>query len=153
MTIFKGFYVAVQENGHYPNTKYDGIYTPVGLSSNIAIKKSIYTKLSYPYSNCTTDTNTNYPEKYNREDCYEQCLQNKFIIPYCNCADPSIQYAYFIKDHPICFNQTSINCVFYVRKVFETTSLSKNCDKDCPMECNKTVYSMYLSSLSNYPTK
>lgn len=50
-----GFYVGVNNNSESIMTDYVGNIIPVGSSTWIAIRKEVYSKLEYPYSNCTRD--------------------------------------------------------------------------------------------------
>lgn len=50
-----GFYVGVNNNSESIMTDYVGNIIPVGSSTLIGVRKEVYSKLEYPYSNCTRD--------------------------------------------------------------------------------------------------
>src|SRR5690606_36628000 len=101
-TIKSGVIVAIHQRGLLPLLKYDGITLTTGRASNVAISKRVYQKLPGPYSSCRADPATPQPydsdyykitvnvSLYYQNLCFEICLQYKYIIPMCNCSDPSI---------------------------------------------------------------
>ena len=91
----------VHNRGELPLFKNEGIDIQSGTATNIVISKSKYSKYDPPYSNCRRDVATILStdsdifketlkvSKYRQKLCYEICMQKLYIIPKCNCADPS----------------------------------------------------------------
>lgn len=101
-TYKRGVVVAVHNRTRMPQLKYEGINVKTGSETNVAFKKTFYSKLPNPYSSCRKDIDTVLTSdstffkhtasitRYSQRLCYEICLQNLYIIPNCGCADPSI---------------------------------------------------------------
>ncbi len=143
-------------NSNKPLTKYEGIEISPGLSSNIGISRTFYSKLSSPYGDCRNDIETpsdsdsDYYKytilmgRYTRNNCYEICFQYKFAIGKCNCSDPSVNSN--VNNATVC-GQKERQCLLNERNSFSTS----NCDSECPEACERVEYSLKLST-SSYPT-
>ncbi len=157
-TISKGFYLAVTNNSHKPNIKYEGIEISTGLVNNIGISRTFYKKLSSPYGNCRNDvdipleTDSDYYRytvligKYTRNQCFEVCFQYKYAIEKCKCADGSVDSN--LNNTSVCFTGKDLKCLEEQRSQFE----SKECDTSCPESCERVDYS-YRISTSSFPTE
>lgn len=156
-----GFYLSVNNNSQLPLTKYEGIFIPTGYASKIAMDKTYYYKLDSPYSDCRMDTST-YTDsdsvyykktlnvtKYSQKLCFEICMQNEYIIPVCECADPSIPIT--DSSQTVCSSLNEIKCANNVTSQFNSVDLSITCAEYCPLECDSQDFE-YSISLSNYPT-
>ena len=157
-----GFYVSVNNNSQLPLTKFEGIYVPTGFASKLAIDKTYYYRLDAPYSDCrkdittSTDADSYYYKatqnitKYSQKLCFEICLQYEYIVPVCECADPSILIADV--NQKVCNTLDDIKCVTNVTNQFNSADLSATCAQYCPLECDSDSYA-YSISMANYPTK
>ncbi|CAF0735692.1 unnamed protein product [Brachionus calyciflorus] len=157
----RGIYLSVHNNSNKASTKFDGIKLPVGYSSEIGIKRNFYTRIGPPYSECRKNTSyfseddpTYYKNTlgvgiYSRKVCFEICLQNEFIIPKCNCSDPSVPITN--DDQKLCSTLNETICVEDVRKFFDSKDLTKFCEDQCPRECDKVEY-LYDINNSDYPS-
>ena len=149
--------MAVTNNSNKPLIKYEGIEISPGLSSNIGITRTFYSRLSSPYGNCRNDvlktskSDSAYykytvlmGDKYTRNQCYEICFQYKHAIAKCKCADPSVNSN--VNNATVC-GQTDKECILNERSAFT----SSNCDTECPEACERVEYS-YKVSTSSFPT-
>ena len=142
-------------------TRYEGVKIPVGFETDIAVKRSFYTKLSSPFSNCRTDTKTlkssdstyfkfilksmSYTT-YSKDLCYEVCYQDLININ-CNCSDG----ANFITIDPsksICSSTQISNCVSSILAACASQDESCSCFSACPEPCYTVSYQTSLSSAS-----
>jgi hypothetical protein len=156
-----GFYVAINNNTQLPLTKYEGVKLATGVGSKIALKTTYVYNLDAPYTDCRMDTSkvlsldsiyykqaVSYTT-YSRKLCYEMCLQNEFIIPMCNCSDPSVP----ITDpkQNICQSLNSLRCVESIRNKFDSVPISEHCDRFCPLECTSQKFDTEIS-MATYPS-
>ena len=100
--IKNGIHVIGHNPGEMPLFKNEGIDVQTQTATNIAISKTKYSKYDPPYSTCRRDVSSILPtdsevykqtlkiSKYRQKLCYEMCLQTFYIIPKCNCSDPTI---------------------------------------------------------------
>ena len=157
MAISTGFYVAVTNNSMLPIIKNEGIVVSPGTESNIGIERSFYNKLSSPYGDCRDNVDTPSDSdselyvktaaitRYSRNLCYQVCFQYRYVIPTCNCSDPSIESN--VDNVTPCSISYGASCISSLEKSFDSAS----CDPDCPEVCERVKYS-YKVSQSNYPT-
>lgn len=158
-----GFYVSVNNNTQLPLHKYEGVFIPTGYASKIAIQKTYYYQLDWPYNDCRKDTSTYTSDdsvyyittvnatKYSQKLCFDICLQYQFIIPGCNCSDPSIPVI-DTTSYSVCSSWTQITCLNTIKDEFNSIDLSLTCDQYCPLECDSQLFD-YLISSANYPTQ
>lgn len=90
--------------------------------------------------------------KYSQRLCFEVCLQYKYIIPTCGCADASIPTQSTDTDQAICSSLIDVNCVSSVTDDFDNTDLASVCKDDCPLECDSQEFSTSFSLVS-YPSQ
>ena len=136
--------------------KYEGVEISTGVSANIAITRTFYSKLSSPYSDCRNDVDTPLSTdsdfykytvlvgSYTQNSCFEICFQYKYAIPNCNCSDPSVE-SNVNNVKPCAYDKQS--CLNKQRTQFT----SSNCDDECPEACDRVEYSIKVST-SSYPT-
>lgn len=157
----RGFYLAVHNNSILPLINFEGIKLSVGQMTEIGIKRTYFNKLGQPYSKCRKNTKITKDDSefykislkyggYNRKACIEVCLQNKFIIPRCNCSDPQIK-TYDLEAN-LCKSYEQMICIDKVRDKFDTDDLSLICSEHCPENCDTIDYE-YLISHSDYPSE
>ena len=96
-----GVHVFVHDRGVLPIYVNEGIDILPGTASSITVSRTKYTKCEAPYSSCRKEPDTVqssdgdiYREtlqvsKYTQKMCYEICVQDLYVIPNCNCSDPS----------------------------------------------------------------
>ncbi len=164
LTIEKGVYVSVHNNSQIPLTKFDGVRISPGFDTDISIRRSYQLKKDSPFNDCRLDTATILDDdseyfkktvslsKYSQYLCYEICLQYEFIIKECNCSDPSVPASPNDKTIKFCDTASLLKCVLKVRNKFDETSISSQCAKFCPAECEKMRFTSQLSA-SQYPTR
>ena len=141
-----------------PLIQYEGIEVAPGTLSNIGIERSYYIKMPSPYGNCRDNVDTPsaadsyvYAKtaaitRYSRNLCYQVCFQYKYVIPTCNCSDPSIDSN--VDNVPICtILSDGLRCMGDLAKAFDTSL----CASDCPEACERVKYS-YKVSQSSYPS-
>lgn len=149
-----GAFIFVHNQTDPPN-----IYRPVtvapGFETNIAIRKTLYTKLPKPYSDCDPDTQNmkKYSSRffqmvhenfhsYKRTICLDYCYQN-FIIDRCNCNRGVFKSKFTAK---ICSSKSELECLLREYNEFTTaTYVEENCLKECPLECDSIVFDKIIS--------
>lgn len=153
--------MAVHNRTRKALVKNEGVVVQPGSSVNIAIKKTIYTKLDGVYSKCRKDTatilssdgdifkNTLKADQYSQVLCYEYCLQSLYIIPNCGCADPTIPDVNL--NITICKTRSNIECINKQRDTFNSQPIGDICDSYCPLECDSVQFSTSLS-MAKYPS-
>ncbi|CAF1004817.1 unnamed protein product [Brachionus calyciflorus] len=158
----KGLYIVVHNNSYEPDVKFEGMKLPVGFSADVSVHRYFYNRLGPPYGSCKEDTsksNEDDPEfykatialgLYSRRICLEICIQNLFIIPRCNCSDPSIPIVN--NSYILCHTMDEINCIDKVRNELDTRDLSIDCDHECPVDCNKIDYEI-STNFADYPSE
>lgn len=157
MSLSNGFYVAITNNSIHPLFKYEGIEISPGQVTNIGVKRSFYYKQPSPYGNCRQNVEkltendsdlyikTLKLSKYTRNLCYEICFQYRYIIPFCNCSDPSIGSNE--NNVTICSQGPQRKCLDEQRAAFR----SSNCNSECPDSCERVEYDLKIST-SKYPS-
>ena len=80
------------------------------------------------------------PYQYTQQSCLLQCLQRN-LIQTCNCTDP--EYFSLFADQLDCLSDFELNCSANVWSNFDW----KQCLNECPLECNRTVYTLTASSV------
>ena len=131
-----------------------------GESTNIGVKRTFYSKLPSPYSNCINSNGASKSEFYNflinskktyrQKDCFYLSFQ-KTIIESCQCYFTAFLMLY---NSPPCLNKTQIEC-FNTRYKSFVYNIKENYDvflKDCPLECDSVEYELQITSL-DFPTK
>ena len=105
-----GMHLFVHERGVLPLFTNEGIDLQTGVASSITISRTKYEKAEPPYSSCRKDTSvpiesdsdifkqTLQVSVYRQKVCYELCVQNLYVIPNCNCSDPS-KFILFMLDY------------------------------------------------------
>jgi DNA-binding XRE family transcriptional regulator len=162
-TYISGAYVIVHNRtNRVPLTRYEGMPVQAGAATNIGVSRTTYVKKEDPYSDCRMNVSVALPTdsdyfrytinmtKYTQKFCYELCLQYEFIFPKCNCTDPSIPLVN--KSLLICSNSSLLECVNDVRSRFDSSPISEQCSKYCPLECTNEVFETSIS-IANYPTR
>jgi hypothetical protein len=141
-----------------------GIDVPAGFMTNIAVKRTFFERLDYPYSNCVKDLTQNNPYQtetiksmfenlnitvYSQQLC-EKYRYNQLLFEKCNCVDPAFTYMHK--------NKTEVEtCVTPVKVICSEEWFikyhSKSRDRsECPQECSYIEYS-YKISQSNFITE
>jgi len=155
-----GFYIAITNNSVLPLINYEGLHIPLGQQTNIGIVRNFINKLPYPYSNCRDSVTTSLSSdseyykitsdlsRYTRNLCFDICLQYKYIIPNCNCADVSITSN--INNVSLCLTVEKNSCVKAQKDNFISNSV--NCEQYCPETCERIEYIARVST-SNYPSE
>lgn len=158
-----GAYVAIHNNSAIPLVSYEGFSIPAGFASDVGIRRVYSDKIGGNYGDCREDVSTILStdndyytatlslNQYTRKLCYEVCLQINFIMPTCNCSDPSVPITDIFLLKSFCKSPSDLKCVDEVRKHFDSFSLSGNCSAYCPRECNSVKYLTSFST-ANYPS-
>lgn len=160
-----GFYVAVNNNSaQIMPYDYTGNIIGVGSETYFGIQRHVYVKQAYPYSSCadassvneitigshevlkaTFDNDRYY--LYNR--CSDICTQKYFIIPQCDCQDPS--KTIYQNRTTICSTRSQLACVSTLKKNLNIKDIMETCNGICPSRCKTYSFIPTLSSAS-YPT-
>lgn len=142
-----GMVLSIHPRGQLPLPVYDGITLPSAMSTNIGVNQIRTSKLEWPFSNCLriyedTQVNTKYFQKtmevssrYSKRICHEICLNFEFIIPKCNCSDPSVPTKE--ADLNYCKSTQSLECIERIRNKFDTDYLNKYCGDEC--NCKRII--------------
>jgi hypothetical protein len=158
-TFDRGFYIAVHNNSFDALTRYEGIKIPVGYETDIAIKRSFYTKLSSPFSNCRMDIKTitssdstyfkyilnsmSYTT-YSKDLCYEVCYQD-LINKNCNCSDGA-NFITIDSSKSVCSSNQMSTCGSKILTACASNGESYSCSSACPEPCYTVNYETTLSS-------
>jgi len=143
---------------HAPGTKPDmklGMVVSPGTETTISISQTVTSRLSYPYSNCTTETRLGF-SKYTKNYCVEVCIQEQFLRK-CGCIMSLYQFTeQQLKDanHTICGN---LNITRLERLIswqgfghYVCAELFKKdkaiCDTQCLVPCTEYNYATFASS-------
>ncbi len=84
---------------------------------------------------------------YTQKECFNLCLQ-KIIMDLCNCYD--LNYARLKDNVSPCLSEEQLKCTDDEYMKFIKANKLK-CVKDCPLECEETIYSHALS-IADYAT-
>ena len=118
-----------------PYLEEDGIDVSPGFVSNIAIKRTFYSKLPNPFSSCINDKEDTNPYKtipkniifsklnikrYSQRLC-QHLVYQWLLHSYCGCLDPSFE-SKFVKNPKFCNTPTQIICSDYVFSKFYSTA-------------------------------
>ena len=149
----KGLVVFVHNSSFKPSSK--EVFVKPGEVTHIQLERTFVEKQPSPYSECI-DLNSysselydyiiNSGQKYRQQDCFELCLQQKFIKN-CNCFFPG--YQNLSTQLKPCLNQTEFLCGIEQNYNFNLDECKTNF---CPLECDSIKYDLTLSSLV-YPSQ
>jgi hypothetical protein len=82
--------------------------------------------------------------QYKRELCFTLCLQRLSLIS-CNCTNP--MFFSLFNDNDFCLTNDEIYCTDSIFGVKSIKTIYSDCLKECPLECNTTVYEYALTSV------
>jgi hypothetical protein len=136
-----GLVIFVHNSSTMPLTQIEGVNVAPGYETDIIISQTVYNRLSTPYSDCITDTESpdsfdselykmtvNQTKKYRQKYCLQLCYQ-RFMYENCKCIEnigPSYGSSKF------CSDISSLNCSLYAfLKFYEKNGLSSECFEDC----------------------
>jgi len=131
-----------------------GSYSPVGVSSNLAVAYVERSKLPAPYNNCTergehtSKQRIYYPDNpYNVEACYRSCIQDR-VVELCGCYNPKY-------NAPV--NSTAANASVSCWEVGDRNAasglwecLSADSDKLSSVDCTNSIVNFYNSSPNSW---
>lgn len=154
-SISKGLKVFIQ-NSSYLNTFTDGIEIRPSTKTNIGLKRTFSAKTPSPYSDCVDTLYlkpyiyyyfSNSSKFYRQSDCLSLCKQ-KQIVDKCNCY-----IMVFPKwgNYSPCVNDTEMICAGKEFELYDKIYY-KNCDLDCPLECDSSEIEYVLSN-SDFPNE
>jgi len=144
----------------------DGLNVPNGMQTNLIVKRTFFSHLNAPYSNCLTDPvdytqNTilkvmasNYSmgtAVYKQSYCLKVCLQ-QHIVSICGCYDMS--FPSLISNDSIlrgCYEQADLTCINSAYLQYIAIDHDIYCYAQCPLECTEIIIDLE-HSYSNYPT-
>ena len=142
-------------NNSYPIKYLNEIHASAGKETNIAVEKTFVTQIPVPYSGCISDVSAdnsvlykNLIEaniKYNQQDCFTQCFQKK-VEDLCESYNP---FFLPISRNNSC-NYVQYICLIETMKSFLNGEYSDECFNLCPIECEKSIYSYYISQSSSF---
>ena len=137
------------------------IHINPGEETSIALKKSIYEQMPYPYSNCSSHESIVDPYvlnlisylnySYSQEICIEMCYLIN-IKRICNCTQNWNNFKFPDQNVSLCLSKKEQECDsnFYNKQFISDDYISKNCN--CPLECKKVIYDTFITN-AKYPTK
>jgi amiloride-sensitive sodium channel subunit alpha len=142
----------------------DGINAPVGMESNIAIRRTFQYQLAYPFSECLVDlenpsknkinsylyekiSKSNY--SYSQVFCFDQYYE-QMVIDKCKCYD--LVYVNLLDAPKPCLTMEEIECSDGVFYEFIHMDINKIAGSLCPLECNTITYDT-ISSYTQFPSK
>jgi hypothetical protein len=133
-----------------------------GSHANIAIERTLISKLPQPYNDCfskDSDSKMNdlvrgtlqFSEVYTQQYCLQLCFQ-KFLERVCGCYDNSVPN-YRSDEYEACpkFVDSLYNCQYLVKRIFYNGANENDCFQKCPKEC-QTIKFKTTVSYSSYPT-
>jgi hypothetical protein len=88
--------------------------------------------------------------RYTQQYCLQLCFR-KFLEALCNCTETLPNYPI---QYEICpkFIDSIYNCEYFVRRLFIDSLDDKQCQVDCPKECEFISFSTAVSN-SDFPSK
>jgi len=133
-----------------------------GYHANIALERTLISKLPQPYSDCfsiDSDSEMNelvsgtlqFSEVYTQQYCLQLCFQ-RFLERICGCYDNSVPN-YRSDKYEACpkFVDSLYNCQYLVKRIFYNGENDNECFEKCPKEC-ETIQFKTTVSYSSYPT-
>jgi hypothetical protein len=163
-TVDSGIYVSIHNNSRMPLMGTEGFTVSTNEATNVGVNRNFYYKLGYPYSECRKNvdtplaTDSDYFKNslkvnaYSQQLCFDICFDSEYVLPNCNCSDPSISYRSDKDKSRICWQRSQLRCIRQQRAKLEVTPLSEKCEKYCPKECDTIEYSTSVTN-SAYPTE
>jgi hypothetical protein len=143
----------------------EGIDVPAGFLTNIAVKRTFFQRLDYPYSNCVKDLTQNgqYQTKtiksmfenlnitlYSQKLC-EKYIYSQLLLEKCNCLAPAFTFMHKnITNVENCMTPVQVIC----SEEFHYNYFSKPRENfnECPQECSYFEYDFEISH-SNFITE
>lgn len=149
--MFNGIYVFIN-NATYSSKSLKQIAVSPGAETNLIIDRTFVSQKPYPYSDCEVEYDTEFDSilykkikesnlVYSKQECYVLCTQKK-IEEKCGCY---VTFFSPISNKIPCSNLTQALCSLEVRAQLLNGDLSEECDKLCPIECKKIIYSHSFS--------
>ncbi len=152
-----GAILRIENNSYLTDNSFGekNIQLASGSDVTIRVHRSFEFSLEEPYSNCEipndsqdTGVKTNFfyrlfaksPYQYTRQACLVQCWQQS-LIENCNCTDP--EYLTLFNHKQSCTTGDQFICKWYFLYDWSWDI----CLGLCPLECNQTKYTTFLSSL------
>jgi hypothetical protein len=149
----KGLVVFVHNSSFKPSSK--EVFVKPGELTYIQVERTISENQPSPYSDCIELSSysselyayiINSGQKYRQQDCFELCLQKKFLKN-CNCFFPG--YQNLSTQLKSCLNLTEFQCLGQQYFGFNLDECKTNY---CPLECDSIKFDLTLSSLV-YPSQ
>ena len=135
------------------------ILVPPGKVTSIAIMKTFIQQMEHPYSNCRSDLSSSdsilYKTlrkanlRYNKQDCFSQCYQFN-VEKYCKCYNPLFLPTYLNKP---CLGNDSFKCLIYVRENYFEGKYNDECERLCPLECDRILFTYTISNTGSMSKK
>ena len=123
--------------------------------TNIAVSRTFYTKLSVPYSDCISGSNSLFYKLlvqqngvYRFRDCIQYCYQ-QHLIQTCGCSD-ALSPSYNSSVRECLTLKDMLTCVYIFYATFYTGSIEEKCPY-CKYECEWSSYET-STSLNSYPS-
>jgi hypothetical protein len=152
-----GAILRIENNSYLTDNSFGerNIQLTSGSDVTIRVHRSFEFSLEKPYSNCEIPNDSqetaiksnflyrlfaNSPYQYTRQACLVQCWQQS-LIEKCNCTDP--EYLTLFNHNQSCTTDDQFICNSY----FLWDWSWDICLGLCPLECNQTKYTTFLSSL------
>ena len=150
-----GAHIFIHNHTIKPNS-YSGIDVSTSTNTNIAVSRMFFKKLSLPYSDCVSASDSIYYKflvdlngKYRYRDCIMLCFQRE-VIENCKCRDvtlPTLDTA-----TRMCLNNNDLTgCLYPLFTNFSRWNMEEVCPY-CKYECETVLYG-YSSSFNEYPSE
>lgn len=166
-----GFRILInnQTTNFYAFPEEDGISVSPGFTTNIALSKTYFETMPWPYTNCLgnlADSKFKYLidqshilrdmrdlfrlDYYNQKICLKLCHQKSAYLQ-CNCVDVTAN-VYLLYSNNTCNDDLELKCIENFEKNYFSNNTFQTCRKFCPENCFSTKYD-YKLSFSRYPTE
>ena len=117
------------------------------------MQRTIVNQMEKPYSECLASSDSFLYKRllslnvsYNRADCISLCRQLQ-IEKVCKCFDINHPR---IDSNIICNSTEEKACVKNQHRIFEENDLLEECNKLCPFECKKMIFSTINSQINEF---
>ncbi|XP_033634754.1 amiloride-sensitive sodium channel subunit gamma-2-like isoform X2 [Asterias rubens] len=131
-----GARVAVHPQNEMPFPEDEGTSVSPGHETFIGVKRTNYTRLEHPYSNCTLDNDRNKETifnlalpyiHYSQRACENDCFYQNFTQE-CGCTNAKYRYDDSI---PLCVDATQDACLDRIEELYLDGDLDCNCTSPC----------------------
>ena len=170
-TYKTGIRLIVHNQSIMPFPVEDGIDVAVGMQTNVAVSRTFFKRLPFPYSDCIDNDfndvsnhryksniyltkvkeliNAGKVKEYQQSICMKACFQY-YIIQKCSCYSISLRILHLANiSTPLCSSNEQVDCLSWHETEFYNGDQIDTCYSMCPLECRSIDYVLQVSSSSN----